>query len=347
MAGNIVYDLVDPQELIQYVRAFENEVLRAEGRIVLDQYLPNVYTDDLEVRMRKGGLNDTDAAEYRAWDTPAPMTDRPGVSRISGKLGPVSRQIPLGEEETLRVRSMLAGNNNPLIDAIYADAERMTRAVAVRVELARGDVINDGKVTIVENGLTLEADFGRPASMSVVTANVWTNPTLGKPITDLLTWVEAYVNENGIAPDHILMPKTRVSSLVLSEEVRAYAAGTGGTPARVNRATLDEILTSEGLPPIRLYDGQFRVNKTRVRVLPVDKIYLMPPVGEELGNTWYGPTAEAIKLQGKGLLPGSEGPGIVAVVTETDSPVQTFTLATAVALPMMPNPSLILDADVA
>lgn len=346
MAGNLVYDLVPPDELVNYVRAYENEVLRAEGQIVLDGYLPNVFTDDLDFKVRRGAFNDVDSAEYRAWDTPPKMTGRPGVSRISGSLGPVSRQIPLGEEETLRVNAMLRGNNDALVDAIYADAERMTRAVAIRIEMARGDLIDDGKVRIIENGLDLEANFGRSALMSPLAAILW--PAAGGlPITDMLAWVEAYVLQNGVAPDHILMPRKRVTTLMLNAQIRSFATGAGGTPTRVNRATLDDILVQEGLPPIRLYDGAFRTNGVRVPVLKQNKVYLMPPASEALGNTFYGVTAEAIKLQGKGLLPGVTAPGIVACVTETDSPVQTFTLATAVALPAMPNPDLIMDCEVA
>src|SRR4051794_14735442 len=103
--ANLVLDLVEPQLLIDYVRAWDIEVLRPDAQLELARYLPDRLTEDLEFRIRKGALNDVDAAEYRSWDTPSPMTGRPGVSRISGSLGPISRAIPLGEEETLRMRS--------------------------------------------------------------------------------------------------------------------------------------------------------------------------------------------------------------------------------------------------
>jgi hypothetical protein len=61
----------------------------------------------------------------------------------------------------------------------------------------------------------------------------------------------------------------------------------------------------------------------------------------------YGPTAEAIKLRAKGLIERDEVPGIVAVVTETEHPVQTFTVGTGIALPATPNPNLVMDITVA
>jgi hypothetical protein len=344
--AQLVHDLVDPQLLIDFVRTWDREVLRPEAQFSLDSYLPNRETMDLDFRIRKGALNDVDVAEYRAWDTPARMTGRPGTYFIEGSLGPVSRQIPLGEEEGLRARALLAKTNDPIIQAIYADATQMIRSVQGRIEMARGDLIDDGIVTIAENGLTLTANFGRSAAMRKTAATVWTN-TAATILTELLGWVVNYQDQNGTEPDHILMPKTRVGSLALNAEMRSYAAANGTTPNRINRQTIDNVFAAEGLPPIRTYDTVVRVNGTSTRVLPVDKVYLMPGSTEPLGNTFYGPTAEALLLREKGLIEAEGIPGVVAVVTRTEHPVQTYTVGTAVALPAMPNPDLILDADVA
>lgn len=347
MASNLVYDLIEPAVLINYVRAYDNEVLRPELQDSLERFLPNQTLPDLEFRVRRGSLNDQDTAEYRAFDTPAPMSDRAGVSFITGSLGPVSRQIALSEEEFLRSRALLTGTNDPIIDAIYADSERMLRAVNNRIELARGDIINDGKVTIAENGLVLEADFGRSAAHSVTAAVLWTTTATATPLADMLGWTETYVDTNGVDPASFLMSKTRVANLALSAEMRSYAAALGTTPNRINRATIDNILANEGLAPIELYDRTVRVNKTKTRVLPQNKVFLMPPAGESLGNTFWGTTAEALLLASKGYIDAREAPGIVAVVAMTEHPVQTYTVGTAIALPAMPNPDLVLDAVVA
>lgn len=342
----LINDIVDPSVMVDFVRQWDNEVRRPTSKWTLDEYLPNREIEDLDYRIRKGTLNDTDIAEYRSWDTPARMTGRPGTFYIEGSLGPVSRQIPLGEEEGLRARALLAKTNDPIIQAIYQDATKMIRSVQGRVEVARGDLIDDGIVTIAENGLTLTANFGRSAAMRKTAATVWTN-TAATILTELLGWVENYVDQNGSEPDHILMPKTRIGSLALNAEMRSYAASNGTTPNRISRGTINSILEEEGLPPIRTYDATVRINGTSTRVLAVDKVFLMPGSEEPLGNTFYGPTAEALLLAERGLIEASAAPGVVAVVTHTEHPVQTYTVGTAVALPAMPNPDLILDADVA
>jgi hypothetical protein len=345
--AQLVNDLIDPQVLTDFVRAYDNEVLREEANWTLDRWLPNRYIDDLDYRIRKGALNDVDIAEYRAFDTPARMTDRPGTFFIEGSLGPVSRQIPLGEEEFLRARSLQANSNDPIIQQIYEDSTRMIRAVQGRVEVARGDVINDGIVTIAENGLVLTANFGRAALMSKTAAIPWTTTATATPLADLLSWQNDYITQNGMEPAVVLTPKTRIGSLALNVEMRNYAAANGTVPTRINRATIDSILSAEGLPPFETYDGQVRKDGVATRVLPVDKVYLMPPEGNSAGNTFYGPTPEALLLAERGLIDRTAAPGVIAVITRTEHPVQTYTVGTAIALPAMPNPDLILDADVA
>lgn len=340
---NFIWDLVDPVELTNYVRAFEIEMTRADASFMLERFLPNRSTNELEFTVRKGAMNDVDVATYRAWDTPAPMTDRPGTSRIAGELGPISRQIPLSEEERLRRDSLLRNTNDPIVDAIYADAERMLRAVAARIELARGDLIDDGKVTINENGLILQADWGRAAGSSPTAAVEWDVAATSLPITNLLDWVEDYVDLNGFEPSEVLISRRSFGWLALADEVRNYAASGGTIPTRLNAEAISAVFAAEGLPPFRIYDGQFRVNGVRTRVLNRNKVYLMPPSGSSFGETRYGVTAEAIVMQSRGMITDAMAPGIVALVHANDHPVQTFTLATAVALPISPNPDYVFD----
>lgn len=341
---NFIWDLVDPVELTNYVRAFDLEMRRADAAFMLNEYLPDTTTEDLEFRIRQGSMQDVDVAQYRSWDTPAPMTDRPGTSYIAGEIGPVSRQIPLSEEERLRRDILLRGNNDPLVDMIYADAERMVRAVAARVEMARGDLIDDGKVTINENGVTVEADFGRDSAASPSAGTVWSNTSGATPLANLLAWTETYVDTNGFEPAEILIPRATVMYLALNAEFRNYLAAGGTTPTRLNLEGVAAVLQAEGLPPLRVYDAQFRVNGTRTRVLNANKIYMMPPKQAAYGETRWGVTAEATVMKGRGLK--FDAPGIVSLIYGNDHPVQTSVLATAVALPLTPNPEYVFDCDV-
>jgi hypothetical protein len=341
---NFVFDLVDPGLLTQYTRAFDNEVLRNE--MVLEQWLPNQLNDELEWRAVKDTFKDVDVAEYRAWDTQPTMTGRQGFARLRGELAPVSRQIPLGEEEMLRLRALReSGADTALINQIYNDAEAMTRSVAMRIEMARAQVLTTGKFTLAENGLFMEADFGMSSSHKPTVATAWSN-VAALILTDLLTWTQLYVDDNGVEPGAIWMSRKNLSYFYNNTEFKSAAGFAGTTPARLNNEMIDQILAVNGLPPVTLYDVKARVNGVATRLIPEDKVLLLPPSGEALGATHYGITAEAIKLAAKGMIVQSEMPGITTVVLENDNPVQTFTLSTAIAVPVMPNPDLVIAADV-
>lgn len=340
--ANMLFDIVPPALLTQYSRAYDNEVLRPQAQFVLGTWMPDLYLEDLDYRIRKDSLQDVDMAEYRAWDTPGKLTGRPGVSRISGELGPITRGIMLGEEERLRERALMAGNNDPIVTQIYADAERMTRSVRARIEMAIGDVIDDGKVTIVENGLVLEADFGRDGTWASQTSpTTWTN-VAATILGDLLGWQEVYFNKMGLMPVNLFIPRARLANMALNTEMRNYAASNGTIPTRINKATIDAIFAAEGLPNIVVYDGVFRKDGTQVHPLNPNKVYFMPNPGE-LGNAFWGITAEALVLREKGMIEREEAPGLVVFNLFQDHPVQTTTMATAVCLPVMPNPNLVND----
>lgn len=344
MSANFLFDLVDPALLTQYVRDFTDEVIKSE--LFWEDYLPAQQNDELEWRATRGSRKDVDVAEYRAFDTPPVNTGRQGFDRIRGELVPVSRQIPLTEEELLRLRQIReAEGNERLLNQIYDDAELMVRSVVMRIEMARAQLIYTGKFTLAENGLFMEADFGMSGTHKPTVATAWSNPA-ATILSDMLAWHQLYVDDNGIEPEFQVTSRKNLSYMYNNTEMKTAAGFAGTTPARLNNEMIDQILAAHGLAPIILNDQKARVNGVSTRLIPEDKHILVPPKSEPLGATHYGITAEAIKLAGKGMIAQSAMPGIVAVNLENDNPVQTFTLATAIAVPIMPNPDLIIAADV-
>jgi hypothetical protein len=215
----------------------------------------------------------------------------------------------------------------------------------MRIEMARAQVLTTGTFTLNENGLIMTADFGMSATHKPTAAAAWSNAAT-TILTDLLAWMQLYVDDNGVEPDHILTSRKVLSYFYNNTEFKTAAAFAGTTPARLNNEMVDAILAANGLPPIVLYDVKARVNGVATRLIPDDKLLFMPPAAEPLGATHYGITAEAIRLASKGMIEQSAMPGIVAVMLENDSPVQSSTLATAIAVPVMPNPDLVICADV-
>ena len=67
--------------------------------------------------------------------------------------------------------------------AIIDDIENHVRAIRARLELAAGDLLTDGKFSLVdENGLTLEADFQVPTAFLPTAATLWTDTANSTPL---------------------------------------------------------------------------------------------------------------------------------------------------------------------
>jgi hypothetical protein len=347
----MITDLVDPQELLGYTRAAQIEAER--NRFTLSNFLPNDTTPDgdIEFRLLRGSFRDQDAALVRAWDAEATISGRQGVERIMGELLPVSRKIRLGEEERLRNRGLQRGlspqANTALIDAIFSDAANMARAVAARFELFRGEVLEKATVTINENGVApATIDFGRKAGHTVTAGTLWSDLTNGDPVGDMRTWVQTYIDSNGVSPAFVLTSTAVISNLMRSAKVRAFAAGVGGTPGLLTVDTVNAIMVAFGLPSFVPYDAVIRVAGTQTRPIAVNKVILMPPSNEPLGATLFGTTAEALELAEAQLIDQDQAPGMVAVPMKEMDPVATWTLATAVGFPVLANPDLTFTATV-
>lgn len=333
-------DYIDPAELTGFARAALADL--DENQFTLSQWLPNELVDDLEYRFTRGGAEGLlEAATFRGYDVESRFARRPGVSRVSGELPPISRKILLGEYDRLRQRKLEA----KIGDTIYSDAERVVRSIAARLELARGQALVTGAVTLDEDGVVASVDFGRTAGHTTAPATSWANPA-APIVSDLLTWKETYENNNnGVSPGAILTSNTVVSWMVRNTEVRAFATNTAAGPAIVTRDTLQAVLAAHGLPQIYTYNAQLKPdNAAAVRVIAADKVLLLPAPGDNsAGRTLYGTPAEAFEPD-YGL--AGEEAGIVAGVYKRNDPVGIFTHASAIALPILGQPDLTFVADV-
>jgi hypothetical protein len=336
-----------PVDLTGYVRAALADL--PINQFQLARWLPNRTIPDLSYRFLKGTGGLTETAVYRSFDAESPIGSRPGVTRVSGELPPISEKIPLTEYNRLR---QLA-NPDPAIRAqILSDVERLVRKIAARIEVARGDALVNGSVTIAENGVIANVDFGRSGSNSVVAGTPWSTTGSADPLTDMLTWQQAYIDANGVAPGAALTSTTAVTYLLRNAALRSDLGSVAGTPTVITQQQLRNLLDAHGLPPIFTYDAKVSVAGAATRIIPADKFLYLPapgdpgnPDGTDLGATQWGTTAQS--LDPRFGLTGEDAPGLVAGNYTDEDPPTVWTLAAAISLPVLANPDLSFVADVA
>jgi len=289
-------------------------------------------------------------AKYRSFDGRIHVSERDVGSEKRVKLAPLSSSIGMGEYERLQVEFARTGGTNQraLVASIYNDAENLTNEVLNRMELAWGDVLTDGKLTIPELG-GMEADYGLPANHSVSAATSWATVATAQALSEIVSWVDTYVDTNGTKPGSVLT-SLRVQRLLLKNK-EIIDAVYGSTQGRTHVTLLDlnNLLSSEGLPTILdTYDTKLDVDGTSTRVIADDKVMFLPENLGDLGETVYGLTATALELvnSAQADLSFENAPGIVGVVIKDGPPFRQWTYVDAVGQPVLKDAKKLFVADV-
>lgn len=343
----IIDDYVDPVVLTGFVREVPQP-----ANLVLNQVLPDRVIGNIEAALDKVTRTNR-AAEFRAFDTETPIGTRDSMQRAKIRLPAIGQKLPIAEQEHLMLERVRTGgdNRNAYVQAIYDDATTLTGNVRRRMEIARADALTDGKVTISENNLILEADFAVPSGNKVTAGVAWSDHTNASPLTDIKTWIDAYVDLNGERPGRILTSNTVMNNLLLSGELRELffpaIANTQG-PNILTEEQVTGVLRARKIPPIIEYNTRINWKGANNRLIPDDLFIMLPENPSDLGYTAWGVTAESLVLA-RGRNPGlafEDLPGITGVVLEEGDPVQTWTKVAAVGMPLIERPELLMIADV-
>jgi hypothetical protein len=333
-------DVVTPAELTGYARAAVDDF--PANQVSLAQFLPNDLTDDVVARITSDANTGADTAQFRSYDAETPIGKRGGGSRKTFDLPPLGRKVRVSEYDQLRARNADSPESVRLV--VEREAARQARATENRMEVARGQVLLTGKVTISENGFVAEADYGRDAGHSVTAGTAWSAGGAA-PFADLDTWRATYLADNGENPGAVLFSR-RIFSVL-----RGKLVGPGAVTNIAANAAVQAAFDDLGLGTIFIYDRAVRIGGTMTRVIPDDKLILLPapvdrnsPDDTTLGATVWGRTLEASEPDYD--IEPEDQPGIVAGAYKEDDPIGVWVKATAIGLPALANPNLSFVADV-
>jgi hypothetical protein len=354
-----IYDqFITPVELTGMIRQALFDL--NENTFTLSRILPNVNVADIVASMLTGQQGLAEASVYRSFNAETPIGRREALSRQSFNLAPLGEKIPLDEYHSMRLRHIDADMQGVLEPFIARDVTRLARNIGARFEIARGDALYNGKVTINENGVYQVLDFGRSSDCVIVLGTTsgygpkWTNHDTSTPINDLLTATQAFYDKNGRYPEAIHMPKAMYLHMVQSVQIRNQVLGqfvpSGAASPLISNDQANAALSAFDIPPIILDVDQTTkvVNSSGVgvvtRITPANKFLLtapgetLPGEGTSLGATFLGQTAES-SLAEYGLA-GGDQPGIVAANWYSKDPVTYWTHAAALGIPVLREPNL-------
>lgn len=347
----ILYDLVDLAEVTGYARGIFLEEERNQWGLLAD-LLPTVTTTETELSAILADLVDEDESVIRAWDTESQIVGRQGARKAAFELPPTSRKSRIGEKERIQAVGLgrVGGDAQVIINRIYSDAERHARSIAARWARLRADALWAAAITLTETNdrVVQTVSYGRAGGHAVTASTLWTaaNAATATPITDALTWVETYINTNGVEPAAIAMSSKVLGGMLVNNQIKAVLQLPSGGPARITVDGLQAAWAAYGLPPIVTFDAQTRRAGTRTRLTNANQLLFLPPAVEPLGNFFVGPTAESLELVEAGTIAGPDAPGLAVVVDKTTDPVSIWTKVAGVGFPYVANPDLTFLATV-
>jgi len=341
---------ISPTEIHAFVREIQTP---ADYALTLS-VMPERTIDSVRWETR-GTRRRVAAASYRAWDAQTKVATREITQfATSGKLLPLGQKYIVGEFETILESLDRGMDSRDLVRAVYEDAAAHVLSVKKRLELAVGDLLVDGKFSLVgENGLTLEADYKVPAANMPTAPTAWTNPT-ADILGDEMRWMEVLRSSGAPEPARALTSYKGWAQMMANDSYRAAYYGSVNSANTIPTAVLapnevNVVRARYGLPPIEKYDVKIELdNGTDVRALPENMFFLLPPNASQWGETQYGLTADGLILsQGSNpAIEREEAPGIIVTRGFQDDPPQVYTKCSAAALPVLYTPDIHIAATV-
>lgn len=311
----------------------------AEELNPLASVLPAQTVFGQSIDILKGGNGFNEVAEFRAYDSEVTFGDAgEDIEEVTVKLPALGQQSRISELDQLKVIG--SGNRQLLEDMRLKAAKNRGVAVAERMELARGQVLQTGKATINENRFKKEIDFDRDPSMTVTAGTAWGT---GAPLTDIDNWVAAYTDLNGYKPERFILSTAGHLALKKNPEVIASIHG-DNSAKRVTNAQLNEFLAEEGLPTAVVYDKQVRKAGQQVRIIGENVAIFVPPASADAGVTAWGTTLES--LEADYAIAEGERPGIVVAALKSRNPIGIYAHAAAIGLPVLKNANAFMAATV-
>lgn len=291
-------------------------------------------------------------AQFRNFDGSFWVAPRDTGAEKRVKMLPLGGKLSVGEYERRQIEFAKVGGTiqSILVDAIYDDLDNLTTYTYNRLEMAWGDVLTDGVLTINENGVQQQLDYAIPANQVVTAPVLWSDTANSDPLTDLVNWYDVYVALNGSGPGQFLCSLTTVRSLQHNTKLINAIKGAQTGVTNVTLADISALFNSYGLPSISMdsvYNSFFQNDAgATVRPIPANKFMFLPGDLNELGFTAWGTPTTVMEMLDSGVQVETAS-GVIGMIVKADEPpFQKSTYVDAVALPVLADPRKILVATV-
>lgn len=337
-----ILELTDPAELTFLARQVPEPIENSLAAVLPDREIDGIRSKSVRSSRK------TTTAKYRSYNAEAPIGQRGGSIEVTEvKLPPISEKLPIDEN---LIFELSENASDPAIARaraeFYDDAENLTLSIRNRAEKARGEFLTTGKITLAENGVVDEADFGLAADHKVAPAALW-SATNATPLSDEIVWMQKVTTDSGKRPTRATTSLRIALLLTKNAEYRNTYWQRGTDSPMLSLDQVNAVRASNGLAPLNVYDGLVPDDSgASVRVI-ADDLFILTT--DSVGESQWGITAESLELVSSNAVDfdRKDAPGITVVQYRVPDPVTVWTKASATFLPVAGDIAGLLVADVA
>lgn len=304
-------------------------------RLFPDQKTENMVAEYL--RLASGAAMPV-MATVHALDTEAEIGSRPVFDKTRVEKLLIKRKI----NQTERVRLLSESGvyrDDAIVRYVFDDMRLMADAVKVRTEVAKMEVLATGKMTIDENNLKLNVEYGAPAE------NLAYKLDLG-PNADIIGQIQAIVDDaadKGETITELITSKKVVRKFAANKGIQTLIFGTVGQGTYVPMDRLQSLFGQLfGFSAISTNDLRYKVQRASgkeepKRFFPDDKLSFISSSGPSFGTGLWGVTPEEAEY---GQYSEKSADQYITITQwATPDPVAVWTKASGLFIPVVPNPN--------
>lgn len=306
-----------------------------------DRLFPDQKTENMAaeyLRLASGATMPV-MATVHALDTEAEIGSRPVFDKTRVEKLLIKRKI--NQTERMRLLSEHGVySDDAIVRYVFDDMRLMADAVKVRTEVAKMEVLSSGKMTINENRLSLNVDYGVPAG------NTTYQLDLG-PDSDIVGQIQAITDaaaEKGETITEMIASNKVIRKLAANKGIQTLLYGSVGQGTYVPTDRMQTLFGQLfGFSTITTNDMRYKIQRAdgtdeAKRFFPENKIsFISSGAGAGFGMGLWGVTPEEEEYG-----PYSEKSAdqyITITQWATPDPVAVWTKASGMFIPVLPNPN--------
>lgn len=296
----------------------------------------------LDINLIKGKDDVPVALVSANWDTDVLYRDRIGFETLQAELPFFKEGYKVSEKLRQQIITAQEQYRTPYFNQVFKDVDNLVEGADVTAERLRMQLLSTGTISIEENGVDKQYDYGFATGSQMNTETTLWSASGAKPFASFIARVKAYKKLVKKSAKYAIMNTDVFEALANDTEVLAYFKSLSTPNLYPNDVEIQAYIEQKSGVRIIIADDEYvkarDKSKTLVPYYPQDRYTLVSTL--DLGETIYGTTPEELDLlSGESNVLSCEvlGNGIAVTTWKETDPVCVAVKVSEVVLPSCPN----------